>query len=420
MPDWLLFLLPIAIFGVRGAEAWKKFAQNRRALRAWQDAAAACGLQGVNTTSWSPRLTAGAGSLAVTIERLVNQLPRIDVRFPGQDLYSVSIRREPLVRLGREIEIGDPQFDRTFFIEGPMRPVLALLDAETRRLLTRANAEGSLQITTGTLRVEHMSDEQVPRVLPLLLHIGQRLAQPVDVVRRLADNANRDPEAGVRLQNLRLLIRELPEAPETVEALRTACSDQSPEMRLQAAKALGSEGRDVLLDLAESLVDDAVSAEAVATLDRELSFERTQALLDHALDKRLLKTARACLEALGKSGDAAAVEPSLIRALQREEADLRVAAAHALGRVGSAAAVLPLKETTERFWLDQELRRATRQAIAEIQSGLPGASPGQLSLAGTEAGQLSLAQAEAGQLSLSTDSAGQLSLGSDDDKPGED
>ena len=115
-------------------------------------------------------------------------------------------------------------------------------------------------------------------------------------------------------------------------------------------------------------------------------------------------------QALGETGSPAA-EPSLIPALQREEDGLRVAAANALGRVGSAAAVLPLKEAAERSWLDRDLRRATRQAIAEIQSRLQGASPGQLSLAGAEAGQLSLAQADAGQLSLSTDSAGQLSLG---------
>ena len=50
--------------------------------------------------------------------------------------------------------------------------------------------------------------------------------------------------------------------------------------------------------------------------------------------------------------------------------------------------------------LDLELRRAARQAIAEIQSRAEDASPGQLSLAGTEAGQLSLAHDPAGQLSL--------------------
>ena len=97
--------------------------------------------------------------------------------------------------------------------------------------------------------------------------------------------------------------------------------------------------------------------------------------------------------------------------------DLRIAAAIALGRVGSTAAVLPLKQTAERFSSDPQLSQATRQAIAEIQSRIPGASPGQLSLAGAEVGQLSLAQAEAGQLSLSTDSVGQLSISDTEETP---
>lgn len=78
-----------------------------------------------------------------------------------------------------------------------------------------------------------------------------------------------------------------------------------------------------------------------------------------------------------------------------------MAAANALGRIGSVAAVLPLREAAERSWLDRELRRVTRLAIAEIQSRLQGASPGQLSLAQAEAGQLSLATNPAGQLSFS-------------------
>ncbi len=395
MPDYLLFLLPVALFVVRGWQFRSSLKLNRRLLRDWQEAAGASGLQVVETVSWgfsSPRLTARAGPVAVAIEAFGDKerYIRIDVRVPAPpDFHNVSIRREPLIRRTGEIEVGDPRFDRTFFIEGPTRLVLSLLDAETRRLLIKANAEGRLQISTGTLRTEQVPNEQVARVLSLLLQIGQRwFGQPADVVRRLADNAKGDSEAGVRLQNLLLLIRELPAAPETLEALRTACSDRSPGIRLKAAKALGAEGRDVLLDLAESLVDDTVSAEAVSTLDHELSFERTKAILDHALDRSFPRTARACLEALGKSGDTAAAEPSLIPALQREEADLRVAAADALGRVGSAAAVLPLQEATESFRRDPELRRAARQAIAGIQSRLQGASPGQLALAGVEGGQL--------------------------------
>jgi len=117
----------------------------------------------------------------------------------------------------------------------------------------------------------------------------------------------------------------------------------------------------------------------------------------------------AAAQALGTTGDTAA-EPPLIKALQHKTAEVQVAAANGLGWLGSAAAVLPLEETAKGFSRDPELVRATRQAIAEIQSRLPGASPGQLSLAGAESGQLSLAT-ESGEFSLApADPAGQLSL----------
>ena len=51
------------------------------------------------------------------------------------------------------------------------------------------------------------------------------------------------------------------------------------------------------------------------------------------------------------------------------------------------------------------------QAVAAIQSRLPGASPGQLSLAATDAGALSLAEDESGRLSLRDDDKGDVAHG---------
>ncbi|HKV08718.1 MAG TPA: HEAT repeat domain-containing protein [Thermoanaerobaculia bacterium] len=377
----------------------------------------------------------------------------IVVVIPGPPgFFKVKIRREqPQLREMSEIEIGDAAFDTLFFIEGPAPLVFALLDAEMRSLLLRVNVECRLEISIGALWAD-VSDPQVPGLLPLLLEVAGRLARPLNVVQGLARNAREDPEEGVRLRNLLCLVREFPRTLETLEALRNACSDPNPEIRLRAAQERGDAGRAVLLKFAgDPLEVDSVSAGAVSLLKRDLSFDLMKTFLEQALRRRRFQTARICLEALGQSRDAAAVdllakvlareqgeladaaaealektgspaaEAPLIRALERERPETRMAAVKALGRVGSPAAVLPLKDAAERF-PDRELRRATRQAIAEIQARLPGATPGQLSLTGAEEGQLSFAEAEAGQLSLAADPGGQVSLSEDEEemarKPG--
>jgi len=81
---------------------------------------------------------------------------------------------------------------------------------------------------------------------------------------------------------------------------------------------------------------------------------------------------------------------------------VRVASAEALALVGTPLSVIPLREAASAHLLDAALRRAARQAVAEIQGRVRGASPGQLSLAGDQAGQVTLVE---------EDTRGRLSLG---------
>jgi HEAT repeat protein len=407
----------------------------RKRIRAWQDAAVSCGLQ-VSEVSpgWKPRIMASDGLGIVWIEPFAAGSPitRVAVSATGPPgLHAVTIRPQAEVHESPEVKVGDWALDHDFFIQGPVPLVIALLEEGTRRLLSLLNAEGRIQLFSGEL-LANVQDTKVPRVLPMLLDLRRRLAAPLDIPRRLAENAGQDPDPEVRLQNLRLLIYEHSGEPGTVAALRKALADPSPVIRLRAARALGAvEGRDVLLKIAEGLERDAMSAEAVEALGGELPFERAKALLDRTWPTGHPQTALECVRVIGYSGapgavdalaemlalenielavaaakalgsiESPAAEPPLIQALSREPSAIRMAAANALARVGSTAAVLPLKEAAESALLDPDFRQAARQAIAEIQSRVQGASPGQLSLAGAEAGQLSLAADSAGQLSLS-------------------
>jgi HEAT repeat protein len=410
---------------------------NRRRLRLWKNAMALCKVDAVETTGfwdWRPQLTARSGSIEMRITKTGGSAGRVAVVVEGPAGFSdLKLRRQSLKLWKREIEVGDEAFDKAFLVEGPLQLVAARLDGTLRGRLLRASADcNPLEIGDGRLRVE-LSEKALPRLLPALFRIGRRLAEPVDVERQIAQNACRDRHAGVRLFNLLLLIRERSGDPDTRKALRIACNaDPSPQVRVRAAIELGDEGRDVLLKIAEKLPDDASSALAVSHLGGKLPFERARDILSRALRKKFLQTARACLEvlghrraaavgvlvrvmteekgelataaavALGTTGEEAAERP-LLHALHSKDSDLREAAAAALGKVGTAAAVQPLKEAADRFWIDLGLRAAARQAIAEIQSRLEGASPGQLSLASSESGQLSLSEAESGQLSLAQD-----------------
>ena len=445
---WETFAVPIlggiALAGTFVAALWDINQRNRRRLRLWRTVAEGAGFDVVEISKprkiWLKlKAQKGPQELRFAVQREGNI--RVTVTIPGRLSWTgVRIRREfKAPWAAPEIEVGDPAFDSAFHIEGPMRLMCALLDVETRRLLTEVHSQGLAEIVNSEIHAVAY-DESLEIFLKRLFEVSERFSQSLDVPQCLAENARLDPEAGVRLQNLILLIRELPGDPRTAEVLRLACADPSPEIRLRAARELGAEGHGVLLELAENPEDDTWSAQAISALGRALPHERTEELLVQALRRRRLRTARACLESLGQSGAEAAVdtlakvvareksdlaavaalalaatgseaaEAPLLRALQHETVEVRVAAATGLGRIGSPAAVLPLKEAAERSPDDPEIGRATRQAIAEIQSRLQGASPGQLSLAGAEVGQLSLAQGEAGQLSLATREPGQLSL----------
>jgi HEAT repeat protein len=202
-----------------------------------------------------------------------------------------------------------------------------------------------------------------------------------------------------------------------------------------AAAALGEDGCPTLLKVALGTTDDARAARAVVLLGESLAWEKAQELLERSLSGGRPRTALHCIEALGRMGRREALdllrrivetepeelavaaaralgtlgfpacEAPLISALARDVPRLVVVAAEGLGKVGSASAVAALQEASDRRWLEGDVRRATRQAVAEIQSRLTGASPGQLSLTASEGGQVSLAEDEEkrGHLSLPSD-----------------
>lgn len=422
-----LFALLIAAVGA--SIAFLIASERRRArMRVWREAAQAAGLSEIQEQEslFGASLDGRAGDARVRLEtyqRGKNQSgTRIVVSNLGHGIGGLSLRREGLgtafekAFVGeREIEIGAPEFDDEFYVQGQAALALALLTPEARRRLTgllrgRARVPGRepipvrASLSDGVLEVEVRErafwsvGENVSAVLGDVLGVASHLAAPRDVAGRMAENARVEPEPGARLQLLLALAREFPQHPSTRPALLAGREDPIPEVRLRAAMALGEEGRETLRALVTAeTTPDSCAARAVTALGADAPADLVETTLRRALASGRGPVAEACLESLGRLGRAGA-EGLMVEALRSEGMPVCVAAARALGRVGTASAVVPLRDAMAAR--GGPLRSAARQAIAEIQARLEGAAPGQLSLAAAEAGALSFPEGEPGRLSL--------------------
>ncbi len=323
-------------------------------------------------------------------------------------------------------------------VRGEPTIILALLDREMRQRVSEFVRLGG-RLEAGRLACcapTSFLPGEIVRGLRLGLWLARELSSPGGgVCERLARNARLDPDPGVRLWNLWQLHEKFPETPEAREASREDLTDPSPWVRLTAARFLKDEGIETLERLAQDRgVPESAAADAVALLAARCPVARVGPLLVAALKahsgearvqavqelgriryqparRPLLvllgradpRSAAAAAEALSALGDASA-EAALLKAVDSDARELRLAAIRALAVVGSVAAVEPLLAFLGSRRLDAETRQTIHDAVRAIQSRLAGAEAGQLSLAALSPGSgwLSVAAPGAGhgQLSL--------------------
>jgi hypothetical protein len=422
-----------------------------RAATAWHEAARAIGLTSIREKKFLGMLQdlrGESGDFTVILETYKagknESATRLSVTDRRERIpVSLDLRAEGFSSAvektfgAKEIEIGDPAFDEQVYVRGPEDVLLAALDEPTRALVLQVAAVGG-RIVDGKIRVEWRgggNKEKLVRSMEAFLAAARSLTRPLDVPQRLVDGLRSDPQPGVRLRCLDLLTRRFPSDERARAAFREVLGSTDTEMRLRAAMALGKEGRETLLEIASNPASaESRAARALAALGRATPVERAAAILNDALRSGRRALAFAAVGALGSSAAAAAVphlvpflaqddaelavaaaralaeisapdaEPPLVAALRSENAEVRLAAADGLGRNGSPAAVAPLHAAVDAHALDFDLRSAVRQAIAAIQSRLPGASPGQVSLAEGEAGQVSLVgESRGGRVTMTED-----------------
>lgn len=315
------------------------------------------------------------------------------VRVRGSAPLSLSIRprtfAEPFVSA-----VWDPDFDRSFIVEGSPVRVLALLHFELRRawlheFIRRWTLDGNDQ---GWLLEAPFSMEITSQLRPIVteaLAFGRRIA---DSARCFTDPRGRtayalalverlaDPSPQVRAWVAKTLSAYLHSEPEVAPALTLALDDPEPEVRLQAALVL--ERADVLAEVAQT--------RDARTTTRLEAFRRAVALAPGAASTYALVRAWALGSDEGRRREAVAVLERFTSEVENltlevlaeverapDEATLlelfKLLAAH-----GTPRSVPRLSPYRDRF-LGSELKSAARDTILAIQARA-GGSTGALSI----------------------------------------
>jgi HEAT repeat protein len=412
---------------------------------AWDEALRACGFAPWRSApGWRPRRRVQRGWLQLDLKMTRSRHTTITADGLTRRM---GLRADALLgRLARpgwgaDAIVGDEAFDRFMVVDAEQLVALAFLGAVERADLlvlagsTSTNADG-MTLASGRLRMRVRHDRDFTHNLQRIVRLCESLREPKPgaLEERLVTRVAGDPAPRVRLAALTVLMEERPRHPATPRALRVALTDVDEEVRLIAALALRSEGREVLQALArDPHVRDGCSARALAALPGQLEVGGLEVILAQALRAGRERTIVACLEALAsqevvapirrilagehpaRAAAAAAAlglargpeaERELQAALLHAVRPVRRAAARSLGRMGSAASVPALRDAqrTAAGANEADLARDARQAVAAIQARLQGVEHGRLALA-PAAGEVSLTDDAGGRLALPRDRA---------------
>lgn len=335
-----------------------------------------------------------------------------------------------------DFDTGDATFDRLIEAGGRAMTLRALLSHGARKALVACARRGTLRLQDGSLeqRVVELSwnTNRLKALLDETLAAARALQEIRDAVAAVADNAEQDPEPGVRARCLTALLSEQPAHPRTATTLETALCDESDIVRVVAAIALGERGAPVLVEIAtREDSDEESAARAIATLGRRLPTERVFAILDSSTLRGRRAVALAAIGALARVGDPCALdrlrallcvadegfavaaaralgqtrspsqEAPLLEALDSDSPAVRLAAVCALAGVGGVASLARLRALSADRRSEPDLVRSARKALAAVQERLPEAAAGQVSLADSDVGHVSLVENdEDGHVSL--------------------
>jgi hypothetical protein len=367
---------------------------------AWERAASRFGFEMSET-----ELTGTVGNYAVSVSRWLHKWEEVEISVDGRRTIPAALVitsvDEPAFGGGEPVRSGDPELDRIVLVTGDPVVAFALLDFRTRAFL-RELVPAGVSLQSGRVRRRIIDPAQLPEAIQRMVKLAELLSLDArEVATRLARNAASEDLPAVRLKCLQLLQERFGEEEVARKASRYALADRSPEMRLRGAIFLAQ--IDAVLAIAKDPgLDVSLRVRACTYLARHAPSERGQAIEDLArlLDAVDTNAAVAIAELLEEVGDATA-EPALLKLLDRDSESVRIVAARALGHVGTVSAVEALRAHSGGILLS-DLKRAAREAIAQIQARLGVVEPGRLSLVEAKRGtERSVSRPSRGGVSLS-------------------
>jgi hypothetical protein len=349
---------------------------------------------------------------------------------------------EPRSDTNREqpsLSLGDPEFDAQVVLRGNMPEVVAVLDSRTRAMLLELMRDLSVEVRRRQVLKYGRHLELDPdgtwlclqRMADLAHHLFSFL--PRHAQKKLADNAEDDPEPKVRALNLRLLFEYYPPNERSLLIGRRALTSDDIDCVLAAAVGLAEAGTDddkqlAFRHLAEIAAAETFSDEVRSQAIDELANlfpDRARSILsdiqretsplpstlvpalatvgiapdfDHLALRALTATEPAQLQIVRRLPQGSRYEPITCALFASAYEAVQLAAvehAFAHGTIRSVEQLLPL---TRGLLRSKPLRERAQHAIDAIQARVANADGGQLSLTEHSRGELSFT-ADAGALS---------------------
>ena len=217
----------------------------------WMKAARAFGTSGkFHVTVDSYTTSSGNSSQTYTRIRVETDLPK-NLRFKKEGMFSGFTK----FFTGDDTEIGIDHFDEAFLLEGRRdTEVLARLGGRARAAMWNAIGGGGAVLKDGTITWTTsglLKDSgKLIGTARARLELAAALDDRPEGVRSNADallhHASHDRDVRFRRTCLQALIRELPRAPATAEAVARAAHDADPGMRYLAARTQGTAGHELI------------------------------------------------------------------------------------------------------------------------------------------------------------------------------